>query len=167
MGISAGTWSRQIRTDTTRTRNGRKRFAHAQRRKRPAQIMVLRSKRESRRTRKPEISIYSETSASGERTRLACRSRRLAAKYPSGIRHLTRDVRPVDWRGRQSQVAAATAPRKIACANAVIVTSYAADEQLRAFTNSRARSYCKRSVCSVFLDTSRQRLAAIARMHSR
>ena len=31
--------------------------------------MVLRSKRESRRTRKPEISICSETGASGERTR--------------------------------------------------------------------------------------------------
>ena len=124
--------------------------------------MVLRSKRESRRTRKPEISIYSETSASGERTRLACRSRRLAVKYPSGIRHLALRILPVDWRGRQSQVATATAPQKIACANPAIVTSSEADEQLRPFTNLRACSCCGRSVCSVFLDTSRQRLAAIA-----
>src|SRR5512132_3657853 len=44
-----------MRTHTTRTPNGPKRSAHAQRRKRPGPIMVLRSKPESHRTRKPEI----------------------------------------------------------------------------------------------------------------
>src|SRR5262245_31620852 len=52
-------------------------------------------------------------------------------------------------------------PSKIPCAIAAIVTGFEADEPLKAFTNLRARFYYGCSVCSVFLDTSRQYLAAI------
>src|SRR4029077_13578812 len=128
------TWSRQMRTHTTRTPNGRKRSAPAQRRKRPGPIMVLRSKRESHRTRKREISICSKTAPSGE-SECALRAVRGASPrtFLNVIQHSARDIRPVDWRERQSQVATATAPRKTTCANPAVVTSSDADEQLRAF----------------------------------
>jgi len=57
--------------------------------------MASRSKLESHRTRKPEISIYSETSTTRERTRLA-------AKFaPTVIRRLIRGIHRVDWLKRQ------------------------------------------------------------------
>ena len=96
---------------------------------------------------------------SGEHTRLACRSRRLAAKYPSSIRPI--------GEGADRNTRGGCAPQKVSCANPTIVTSSGADEQLRPFTNWRARSYCEHSVCRVFMDACRQHLAAIARLHSR
>ena len=114
--------------------------------------MVLRSKQESHRTQKPEISICSETAASGERT---C----LAANFPhrhSGI--LTRGIHPaIDEH----------APGKIACAGPAIVTSSDADGQFRAFKNLHAYSCCGRSVRGVVVDTSRQRLTATTHADSR
>jgi hypothetical protein len=62
--------------------------------------MVLRSKQESHRTQKPEISICRETGASGERTRLA-------ANFLRPMQYSACVIRPVDWRGRQSQHARA------------------------------------------------------------
>ena len=52
----------------------------------------------------------------GERTRPRPACAGFAAPrrelFPSAPRHSARDIHPVDWRGRQSQVAAATAPQK-------------------------------------------------------
>ena len=56
--------------------------------------MVLRSKRESHRTRKPQISIRSETAASGERERA------LQEKLLARIGRLSQAARPMNSSGR-------------------------------------------------------------------
>ena len=162
--ICDGTWSRQIRTHITRTPNGRRRSAHARPLSRREPVMALRSKLESHRPRKPEISIRCGTAISGERL------------APSPIDLVGCDAlnagKPLIVRGEAPRIPhlrdeGGCAPQKVSCANPTIVTSSGADEQLRPFTNWRARSYCEHSVCRVFMDASRQHLAAIARIHSR
>ena len=88
---------------------------------------------------------------------------------PNESRHRDSESRKLAFAPRQLPTGerAARAPGKLLAQTPPVVTSSEADEQLRAFTNLRACSCCERSVCSVFLDTSRQRFAAIARMHSR
>src|SRR5512133_1715004 len=91
-----------MRTHTTRTPNGRKRSAPAQRRKRLGPIMVLRSKRESHRTRKPGNSVCSET-ATGKRER----SRKLLAQ----TQELSQAPTPMNSSGRSQ-----TCPRVLVAA---------------------------------------------------
>src|SRR5258708_6005260 len=76
-----------------------------------------------------------------------------------------RESRPLASAPRQLLLGRERALQENACEKPAVVTSSEADEQLKAFTNLRAYSCCERSVCGVLLDTSRQRLAAIARMH--
>jgi len=69
----------------------------------------------------------------------------LAVKYPSGIRHLALRILPVDWRGCQSQVATATAPRKL------LAQTQRLSQALRPMTSSGRSQTCVRVLIAAVL----------------